>query len=127
MTRKLEGKGVMYRQDFLDSRDSLFSPADQSRDTFLLASQEGLIDGSEKEALLSGAPLKVMHVAPGHWAGHMRIYHRECMALVEAGYSVELIAHTLGQEELDPRIRLHTDDSGFPSHLCDSRFEARLR
>jgi len=57
-----------------------------------------------------------MHLAPGHWAGHMRIYHRECMALVEAGYSVELIAHTLGQEELDPRIRLHSlGDYGKPT------------
>lgn len=46
----------------------------------------------------------VMHLAPGHWAGHMRIYHRECLALVEGGYNVHLVAHDLNGERLDPRI-----------------------
>ena len=56
----------------------------------------------------SDTPLTVMHLAPGHWAGHMRIYHRECMTLLEAGYKVELIAHRLPQEQLDTRLRLHS-------------------
>ncbi len=49
-----------------------------------------------------------MHLAPGHWAGHMRIYHRECMALAEAGFRVGLVAHTLAGEKLDPRIKFHS-------------------
>src|SRR6266511_1469893 len=50
----------------------------------------------------------VMHLAPGHWAGHMRIFHRQCMALAEAGYPVKLVAHLLAGETLDPKITVDT-------------------
>src|SRR5262249_30733013 len=49
-----------------------------------------------------------LHLAPGHWAGHMRIYHRGCMSLVRAGYRVELMAHTLQGERLNEYVELHS-------------------
>jgi glycosyltransferase involved in cell wall biosynthesis len=49
-----------------------------------------------------------MHLAPGHWAGHMRIYHRECLSLARAGYPVELIAHSLKGEFLNGNVTLHS-------------------
>lgn len=52
--------------------------------------------------------MKSLHLAPGHWAGHMRIYHRICMSLAEAGHGVELAAHPTDIDRLDPRVRLHT-------------------
>jgi len=52
--------------------------------------------------------MKTLHLAPGHWAGHMRIYHRICRSLVEAGHGVELAAHPAEFDKLDPRVHLHS-------------------
>jgi glycosyltransferase involved in cell wall biosynthesis len=51
---------------------------------------------------------KVMHVAPGYWACDPRLYHQECLSLVEAGYQVELAAHELPADTLDSRIHFHS-------------------
>jgi glycosyltransferase involved in cell wall biosynthesis len=60
---------------------------------------------------------KVLHMAPGHWAGHMRIYHRVCMSLVKAGYKVELAAHPLDGERLDAGIQFRSLGSYGPPSL----------
>lgn len=52
--------------------------------------------------------MKTLHLAPGHWAGHMRIYHRICRSLADAGHTVELAAHPAEIDHLDPRVRLHS-------------------
>lgn len=52
------------------------------------------------------AGLHTMHLAPGQWAGHMRIYHRICRTLAHSGYGVELAAHPRAGETLDPAVRL---------------------
>lgn len=52
--------------------------------------------------------MKTFHLAPGHWAGHMRIYHRICQSLADAGHSVELVAHPAEIDQLDPRVQLHS-------------------
>ena len=64
-----------------------------------MVSSQSTIDEIQKSALL---------LAPGQWAGHMRIYQRESKSLLEAGYSVDLIAHPFLSDILDPRIRLHS-------------------
>lgn len=51
---------------------------------------------------------KTLHLAPGHWAGHMRIYHRICLTLADAGYEVELAAHPASYDQLDPRVHLRS-------------------
>jgi glycosyltransferase involved in cell wall biosynthesis len=51
---------------------------------------------------------RVMHVAPGYWAGDPRLYHLECATLLRAGYTVELVAHARPDERLDPRICLRS-------------------
>lgn len=56
----------------------------------------------------SATPRSVLHLAPGHWAGHMRIFHKECLALSQSGYDVELAAHTLEGESLDPSVRVRS-------------------
>lgn len=53
-------------------------------------------------------PQTIMYLAPGHWAGHTRIYHRQCLHLIEEGYQVELVAHPLPNEQLDSRLKLHS-------------------
>ncbi len=50
----------------------------------------------------------VMHLAPGFQADHMRIYHKECISLAEAGYPVELVAHVATGGHLDARIKFHS-------------------
>ncbi len=52
--------------------------------------------------------MKTLHLAPGHWAGHMRIYHRICGSLADAGHKVELVAHPAEIDYLDPRVQLHS-------------------
>lgn len=52
--------------------------------------------------------MKTLHLAPGHWAGHMRIYHRICRSLADAGHAVELAAHPAEIDQLDPRVHLHS-------------------
>lgn len=80
---------------------------------------------------------KVFHIAPGHWAGHMRIYHRQCLSLARAGYAVELAARPLSGEELSPLIQLHSlGDYGRPTlswrlieriHRCQRAYRLALR
>ena len=50
----------------------------------------------------------VLLLGPGHWAGHMRIYQRECKVLLDSGYTVHLIAHPFLFDILDSRIILHS-------------------
>jgi glycosyltransferase involved in cell wall biosynthesis len=50
----------------------------------------------------------VMHLAPGQWAGHMRIYHRECMTLLKEGYRVALAAHPLPHEMLNQSVQFYS-------------------
>lgn len=38
-------------------------------------------------------PKEVLQIAPGQWAGHMRIYHRICLSLATSAYKVSLLAH----------------------------------
>jgi glycosyltransferase involved in cell wall biosynthesis len=52
--------------------------------------------------------MRTLHLAPGHWAGHMRIYHRLCRTLADAGHTVDLAAHPAEYDHLDPRVRLHS-------------------
>jgi glycosyltransferase involved in cell wall biosynthesis len=68
----------------------------------------------------------VMHLAPGQWAGHMRIFHRQCTALAEAGYPVKLVAHLLAGETLDPKITVYTLGAYTNPSLAWSLFK-RLR
>lgn len=56
----------------------------------------------------TGAKPFIMHLAPGHWAGHMRIYHRECLTLLHGGYRVAFAAHLLPQDQLNPDIRFYS-------------------
>jgi hypothetical protein len=49
-----------------------------------------------------------MHVAPGFRTGDPRLYHLECMTLVEAGYTVELVAHPTPDVNVDPRVKLRS-------------------
>ena len=59
--------------------------------------------------MTSNSSKKLMsYLAPGHWAGHMRIYHRNCMTLVNSGYAVDLVAHDKEGESIDSRIRFHS-------------------
>lgn len=51
---------------------------------------------------------KTMHLAPGHWAGHMRIYHRLCLSLIQAGYRVDLAAHPASYDQLSPLVHFHS-------------------
>lgn len=66
-----------------------------------------------------------MHLAPGYWAGHMRIYHRECLALA-GRYQVELAGHLSGEDRLDPRIRVHCI-SRYTKPTLSWRLLSRLR
>ena len=50
----------------------------------------------------------VMLLGPGHWAGHMRVYHRHCLTLAQSGYQVLLAAHPLPEENYDYRVHLHS-------------------
>lgn len=50
----------------------------------------------------------VMHLAPGFQADHTRIYHKHCLSLVEAGYPVELVAHSPVGQDLDARLGFHS-------------------
>lgn len=52
--------------------------------------------------------MNTLHLAPGHWAGHMRIYHRICRSLAEAGHRAELAAHPAEIDHLDPSLPLHS-------------------
>lgn len=64
----------------------------------------------------SPALARTYHLAPGHWAGHMRITSRICTSLAEAGYTVDLAAHPSGVEQIDPRVRLYSlGDYGRPT------------
>lgn len=51
---------------------------------------------------------EILHIAPGQWAGHMRIYHRECQSLIRAGYKVELLAHPMLQENYSPLVKIES-------------------
>jgi glycosyltransferase involved in cell wall biosynthesis len=70
--------------------------------------------------------MKTLHLAPGHWAGHMRIYHRICLSLVQAGHGVELAAHPSAIDHLDARVQLRSlGDMGRPT--LDWRLAQRLQ
>ena len=58
---------------------------------------------------------RVLHIAPGHRADHMRIFHRECRLLAQCGYSVELIAQVRADERLDSQVGIRS--LGEPSKL----------
>lgn len=61
----------------------------------------------ERPAARPGRPrARTLHLAPGHWAGHMRIHSRICVSLADAGYDVALLAHPSGAEIRDPRVYL---------------------
>jgi glycosyltransferase involved in cell wall biosynthesis len=53
--------------------------------------------------------LKICHIAPGHRAHHMRIFHRFCWSMVKAGHQVELIAHAESDIQKDG---IHIHDLG---------------
>lgn len=55
------------------------------------------------------------HIAPGHRVHHMRIYHRFCYSLLDAGYKVSLIAHA--DESIDEKdgLQLMLLDSYAPN------------
>src|SRR5438128_12548695 len=44
------------------------------------------------DPLEPGRRMRVVHVCNGHDADDVRVYHRECRSLAEAGYDVHLIA-----------------------------------
>ncbi|MDZ4720133.1 MAG: glycosyltransferase family 4 protein [Roseiflexaceae bacterium] len=76
---------------------------------------------------VSDGPLaKTFHLAPGHWAGHMRIYHRICLSLIQAGYSVDLAAHPASYDHLDQRVQFHSLGAQGPLNL-NWRLRQRLR
>lgn len=52
--------------------------------------------------------MQTLHLAPGHWAGHMRIYHRICHSLADAGHQVTLAAHPAEYDQIDPQITLQS-------------------
>lgn len=52
--------------------------------------------------------LPVVHLAPGFQADHVRIYHRECLSLVQACYPLALVAHSPVGHTLDPRITFYS-------------------
>ncbi len=49
-----------------------------------------------------------MHLAPGRPADDVRTYHRQCKALMNAGFEVELVAQGLPGLKLAPGIRFHS-------------------
>lgn len=68
----------------------------------------------------------VHQIAPGHWAGHMRIYHRACLTLADAGYDIEFSAHPMKKQPLDKRINLYSlGDYGTPTLAW--RLSSRLK
>lgn len=69
---------------------------------------------------------RVSQLAPGHWAGHMRIYHRNCLTLLNSGYSVDLVAHGMGNDSLDPRLQYHSLGN-YGSSTLSWRFYERYR
>ena len=50
----------------------------------------------------------VMHLAPGYRAVDPRLYYLQCDALVKAGCTIELVAHSSSPLEVDSRVRLHS-------------------
>jgi glycosyltransferase involved in cell wall biosynthesis len=50
---------------------------------------------------------KICHIGPGQPVHHMRIFHRFCWSMAEAGHHVELIAHDEGDAQDCGRIRIH--------------------
>jgi glycosyltransferase involved in cell wall biosynthesis len=51
---------------------------------------------------------EILQIAPGQWAGHMRIYHRECLELAKAGYNVTLLAHPTEGEQYSQLVRVYS-------------------
>jgi glycosyltransferase involved in cell wall biosynthesis len=50
----------------------------------------------------------VMHLAPGYRAADPRLYYLQCDALIKAGCTIELVAHSSSPFEVDSRVRLHS-------------------
>lgn len=72
------------------------------------------------------AAARALHLAPGHWAGHMRIHSRICVSLADAGYAVSYLAHPTGKEQIDPRVAFSSlGDRGAPTMAW--RLAERLR
>lgn len=66
------------------------------------------------------------HIAPGHWAGHGRIYHRICMSLAHAGYAVHLAAHPSANGHISSEIQFHSLGN-FGKATLSWRLTQRLR
>jgi glycosyltransferase involved in cell wall biosynthesis len=50
---------------------------------------------------------KICHIGPGQPVHHMRIFHRFCWSMAEAGHQVELIAHDEGDAQDCGAILIH--------------------